>query len=1321
MGKSCVYAPKKGVKTFQSLQKEFGYDLAWKIYGIAMNPKFKEDYKESLSLDAEGVPSFDSLMDNDFIIKVLGNKIGAHLRKNFPNREDSIDNYYLMLEDAKKFNQDSKYNKYTTAVVGYDNDGNLTLNFLRKSESSDKKFSRQYSTAVLNRRLAAILSPLGVTIGLLSDIEKDYGRVGVTDFSIAKNIATDSISMIRIANNMEGVNALSEEFAHLIIGAMRNNPLIQRNINALANESNLRSILGDDYQDVFDFYDGNLELMAEEALGHILQQELIRQNDTSGIQGRLIRNIQGKFKNISENEISEALIEAESNMSNLASNILSGTLNLTKKDIRNSQRDAQFNALSDRIKRNMDLLKEARDIESKRLKVATFSEDAQDYISNVLRGIETNMNNKDTTLGVLSYSNEALISLKAANKSLSELASANTKDKFKILRGIRGTLQAYGKYIESLNDIALEEAKEEDNDFLRDIPIQTKYGTEVLSVKEVLRDLNDIYKQVARQYLKVAIPSFAEFLRPILGDEVTLEFGNNAGKKVNLEQLIQQSESDISFMDRWLDSMGNSSDILLRAFDKVYKQAMDKSRLKSIKDFRRIQALMQEANSKGITTFDWMFERYNNGGLTGNYISEVNESQYIEDLLKHRGYLNKKYGKNPKGDNLKAKMKEEETWYKAHSKLTIFGERVANDSYKNPAYARLTLVQKDILDKFLKLKEEFDNQYPSNRTETNKAIQLRKDGVQRFIDSYKTPSSIWSNIKEHLKEEFLDRGDDLASGLGGRRTLTDFAGKEFMTLPVLFTTRLENPNELSTDVFGSLMAYAAASNNYRELDKIVDPLEVGRALVIENRTVKSTRGGLNVFERFTAAGRDVQNEVIERRGSNIEKRLDDFFESQIYHRYLKDEGVFNILGTKVNKAKLANAVMSGSSLAQLGFNWLANLANVVTGTCMQNIEAASRQYFNAKELAKADTIYAANIGQNVAEFNSRVKTNKLSLFNELFNVRSDFDNITHNSMRKGVLSRLFSSEIAFLGQGAGDHWLYMRTAIAMSLREKVKVPGKGEMSLWDALEIKDSFEGNNKIKEMVLPEGTTDINGNPFNIGAFSRKIAKVNQNLFGIYNTDDRNAAHRVILGRMLTQYRNWMKPQYNRRFQVRQFNLDLNDWEEGYYRTTGRIMLGLFRGQYQLGALWKELTLEEKANVRRAITEMLQLTAVWALVSLVKWDDDKDRPWALKLAEYSATRLEHELGTLAPSPLMIQELLKTVKSPAASISQLQNLTNLMMSIMDPRDWTDEIESGKYEGLSTLEKNFLKSGLPPFAQYQQINKAIYNIDDMTNWFARSY
>lgn len=583
--------------------------MAWKIYGIGMNPKFKNDYKDSLSLDAEGVPTVDSLLSNEVIVGFLGNRISKLLESKYKPREDTVENYYLALEDAKKFNKESPYNKYFTATIGYDTDSKLHLIYNRKSGSADKKFSEQYSVAILNRKLSNILSPLGVTVGLLNNIEQNSGRVGVTDFTVAKDIANDSVSMIRVANNMEGAKALSEEFSHLVIGAMRDQPLIRRNIDNLANEDTLKLILGDNYQDVYNFYSGNLQLVAEEALGHILQSKLLEKAEGSNLTDRLIKFIQNKFKNISEDSITKAVIEAENIMSDIASNVLNNTLQLSKKDIIGSQRDVQFNALSDRVARNIDILKEAINTEAKRLKIAADNDDTKDYIRGTIKKLDISIANADTTLGIMIYADEALKSLKYASNQLNELSISSSKDKFKILRGIKSSIQSYSRFIDDLNDLALDEENEEGNDFVRDITIVDDNGNaKIVTVKDTLKGLNNLYKSVSRSYLKVVIPSFAEFLRPILGDEITLELGKDAGKKVNIEELLTKSESDITFLDRWLDSMGNSSDILLRAFDKVYKQAMDKARLKSIKDFRRIQALRMKAESMGITNYDWLFE-----------------------------------------------------------------------------------------------------------------------------------------------------------------------------------------------------------------------------------------------------------------------------------------------------------------------------------------------------------------------------------------------------------------------------------------------------------------------------------------------------------------------------------------------------------------------------------------------------------------------------------------------------------------------------------------------------------------------------------------
>ena len=102
-------------------------------------------------------------------------------------------------------------------------------------------------------------------------------------------------------------------------------------------------------------------------------------------------------------------------------------------------------------------------------------------------------------------------------------------------------------------------------------------------------------------------------------------------------------------------------------------------------------------------------------------------------------------------------------------------------------------------------------------------------------------------------------------------------------------------------------------------------------------------------------------------------------------------------------------------------------------------------------------------------------------------------------------------------------------------------------------------------------------------------------------------------------------------------------------------------------------------------------------------------------------AQRETHELGGLTPSPTFLQETLKTVKQPSAALGTLQNAINLTTSLLDPTDWTDEINSGPYKGMSTLEKNFIKAPLPLVPQYRQIDKFIGDLDTSIGYYARPY
>lgn len=1309
MGKACVYSPNKGADTFYKLKKEFGYEMAWELYGTATHPQFLSDYKNTLSLDAEGIPTFDSLMANKYIQNYIGEqKMAKVLQNELPVREDTLANYETCLTEAFKFNTENPNRHKYVAVVEKREDGKLQAKLVTRSEEAISNFEGQYAAKRLIDSLTPILEPLGITKGMLMEAEVRAGRTGVTDFKMAKVLADDTISMIRVANNMEGYKALSEEYAHLIIGALRNNPLVQRSLNALATDDEaLKQVLGDEFDDTMEYQEGDREIIAEEALGKLFQSALqvqVNSPRSRTLIGRLFNYIKSIFRRMNMDDVQRAINDAEGAMSRLAKDILSSKQSLTRTQILASQRDVELNALSDMNDHCIEELKKLRKTEIKREKIGMV---APDVNQRRLDEIQSYIDGAKGKEGLMKYAAHALASLDDANRTFYDLDTASPKDQFSYLRGIQATLQSYKPFIDNFKQLYNASGQDSIDD----------------DAKQVIDRLRLLYDDIADEFLRQSRYRFFEFIKPFMGkyiDDPTLGVGEQA-----VRDMMSKSEFDITFFDRWLDAMSDSSDVLLQSIDEVVKQAKDRARYAAIEEIKNIQNLMFELEGQGITDFDWMFERFRDGTKTGNYISEVNEEQFWRDYREMLAELDEKYGKNTSGAIATQKLQEKKAWIDAHADFDAFGQMIPDATvYKNEDFYKLTDRQKDARNRILAIKEKLDKLYGDDSVETLKAVQMRKRGAERFIQSLGSPSTIWSNLKEHLADEYLDReDDDQLFGATTAKGITDFAGNPFNVMPMLYTTRLKNPNDISVDLFGSLMAYAVATTQYSELEQVVDSLEVAKTIVYE-RKPKETRGGKNVVEKFTLRGEEVINQTFKKGVSNAYDRLVDYLDSQVYQKHLKDQGSIEVFGKKVNVNKLVSKLMESSSLFQMGFNYLANLANVMTGGSMQAIEAAAGEFFNAKELAKADAIYAKEFAGALADINRRAPQSKLGLVDQYFNIKGEFNkNIKFNDQRRSLLKRIFGKNVAFLGQEAGDHWLYNRTAIAMMLREKVQIPdgngGMKETSLWDALQVKK----DGRVYELVLPQGTKDSQGNTItmqDLGKFSRKMLKVNQSLFGIYNDDDTCAANRVAVGRMLLQYRKWMKAQYNKRFMGNQYDVTLEQWQEGYYRTFLRAAMELATGRIKLGKAWDAMSNHEKANIKRATTELTLFIGIFALASLLKWPDDKDRPWALKLAEYSTKRLYHELGQLSLSPAMVTESLKTLRNPAAVLSTVNDGVRLLGSILDPRDWMDEAQSGPYKGHSTLFRNTLRGPLPGLRQWKQIDRFLNNLDTSIDSFTRN-
>lgn len=134
---------------------------------------------------------------------------------------------------------------------------------------------------------------------------------------------------------------------------------------------------------------------------------------------------------------------------------------------------------------------------------------------------------------------------------------------FRTLRGIRATIQSYGGFVSAMNEAINDESDEEDNMFLKKFAIEANGVSSEVDVTKVVKELNNLMEQVSKRLMRVSKDKFAGFLKPFLGEEITIEMGKHKGETVSVRELLNVAEKDISFLDRWLDSMGDSSDILL--------------------------------------------------------------------------------------------------------------------------------------------------------------------------------------------------------------------------------------------------------------------------------------------------------------------------------------------------------------------------------------------------------------------------------------------------------------------------------------------------------------------------------------------------------------------------------------------------------------------------------------------------------------------------------------------------------------------------------------------------------------------------------------
>ena len=1294
-------------------------ESAQAIWALSQIPEITK--KLDIVRDENGEPTLESLdraldikslLDNK--LSLLGEKIslGATDTKGNPIFHKDVT---TVLDRVTSFN---KSNKNLVADISRSEKG-YTISVEEKTlDNSDVPSKLEFKSS-LNNKLLGIMRSLGFD----ASINETMHHNGIFNPLNATETAEGLRTVIQIAKGQRGEDAFPEEFSHFIIEGLTHTSLVGRLLESLKDPRVIEEILGSDYETYKKLYNNSLYMLQKEAAAKLLQQYITGKRNISRepLLSRIWNYVKNLFKKVDDSVINNAINEANQGASKLASMIMDESI-LPLIDKNTILAGSTLYSVGDSVNKLEEIANKTLEVASRRLRIlmlksrnGRYNED--DYKS--VKNLQDLVAKKKYSKSCLSFLQDSLSQIEQLDKQLKSIKTSDVRSdsdlaKIKkisgILRNIKDFAEGYSPIIEALITIkSLQERGEVD---------LTEEDAEKISQKA--SDVFRIVKNINSQYQSLRYNVVYNFLKIYWGEDKTIDVGKNKGMQVTLDMIMKMADKDINGIDRWVSSMGDSSDTMLSLIDKAVKTSHSNRDVK----LQRIQDTLRDAQKKlqeaGLTS-EFMYERDEKGNLTGRIISDID---FIKFNRERKEYIEKLKSEGIDGYKLKAKI---ERWEALRTESVVLDRETgrkeiipSRDIYPSNALKGLNKAQLDYYNTVMTVKAEMDDLLPARYANTFRAVQIRNDSLEVTLNNITNPKEASRQYLENLKDNFLRRSDDTEFG-EGKNLFTTFSGKPIDRLPIYYTTELEDMSRLSTDFTSSLLAYAGMAVDYSEMNKVIDALELTKDLVME-RGVQQHEGNKTVQETFKVLGITFGKPyTVSGAQSNIGAKLEDYYQSVIYGKKKKDQGT--ILGGKVDTAKTLDALKNYTGVVGLGLNVFSAISNVIVGKAQIFIDSVAGEYFNYKNTLVAEKNYWAMLAAYLGELNAVKKSNKMALLIDKFDALEEFySDLRSKGYYKGPISRIVGSTSLFILNNLGDHYLHTKTMLSMLDGYRVKYKGK-EISLFEAFEVVESKDDKGKVisHTLKIKDGVTKLDGTAISeedLTDLKFKIGKVNQSLNGAFNEDDKGAIHRNAYGRLAMQFRQWMPAHYERRFGRTRYDARLEQWREGYYRTLGRfgweLIKDLSRAKFQLATHWGQLKEHERANIVRSLTEIGIFTTLTVLLGMLGGPEDRKGVWHERMVLYNLHRLKLETGASMPFNLeFLTNIQSILRSPAAALKQIDNI----ITIIRFDKIFNEIESGRYKGWTEYEADLVRA-LPIYGQVRKVLD-ITNESYMFNLFNR--
>ena len=1274
-GESCVFKPtvrnnqgeEVNSKLFDSLLHFSSNDreFAKKFYFVGTNEDFLRANAGKIKLDENGEITFNSLknlvslgLHSDKIIKQLDKDLGA-----------GVYEYEEAISLMTSFNNTSPYSDEYMATISNSEEGKVNLHIVKRNATNEMALEEVIKNRSLFSRIKQAVERIG---GSVSFIDEEYSKYDTIN---AKKLESGLYNVIFLSNKGNLSSDMAEEAGHFAVGALGNNPLVKR-LEVLCTPEVQQRVLGEHYRDV----QGRKNPSRETAgflVGQYIANEIDQESTLSKLAGRIVNLAKRMFYTLTLNDVERMRLEAQNIAKNIARGFMSGDnvgsieQALETREILYSANDSVPVSAFKSIIQQLNLLAAEMSAVDKTL-------------YKKWKGIEA-----DTAIGRL-FQNPSFFADMAAIDGIA-VALAQLSDSVPEMIDILDSVNY------NPNEVPANAKK------LRQVSLFVKQSIAIMNIIDnMLTDDNIQLKEDARDALKAAYDNlssmikgadrlevnllkkerklYLSFLKDMYGGEyveraarVVFNFKEKkleklAASKEYLSRALETLDEDDNFMNRYIASMADSSDIINQLAYKTKTAANKFADDNTVKAWNDIRVLEQKIKKLGVNTRNLLEVSARDGKLTGNYISKYNWGDWENDWLEFKNQCKENFLNDPSIAG-KTQIEREymwdvyfrplaKDWHKAHSTYDKTTQKpMPNNSYLNPAYDRLSDEELLALEEILEIKGSLDDLliYQSYNGEMVEAAHTHlyrmpqfRGSTQNRIENLKMTNplgkAISGAIRQNIINTFTITSEDRDYGSAMTHNTIDedvfsdrldFEMEKVKRVPIYGINKLKDMSELSTDIFNGLLQYAAMANTYVATSSVVDILETGRD-VLSERKVKGLKTEKERSDRSRTFG-----------------RYCDFLDAQVYNLYANGRLKFG----KLAVSKIVGFFGGLASKVFLGGNVAGGMVNVMTGFNEITKEAIAGETYTIADLTKANAIYFQHLPANWLEAGQGVKNNKVSLFMRRFNVQNNLETEVRNwSTREGRLKRLnpFGDNL-MLPYKSGDHYMQTMSYLAAANHYKfVDTDGK-TISLWDALEVKDIDVDNPKAgKTLELKDGvlyidpTTGVH-REWNLDdevKMQNLCRETNNRMHGIYNKMDKTAFHNSLFGQAVLAMRGYALGLLYRRFSTNHYSVSLGRESEGSMVTLAKVLANMtgeakniipslrailcpFGNSVKNSMLSMGFSVEQYRNMRRNWADFALISALAILKALTgkSEDDDEDEDdTTTGLMYYFASRLYME-----------------------------------------------------------------------------------------------